>query len=137
MARVLAAATMSLRGLTETLEHRVDEEVARRMHLEERLRQSQRMEAVGQLTAGVAQDFNNLLQAQMGALALLLEEVGGMDRAKRYAQMAVTSSKKGARLTHSLLSVSRQQMLRPEAVAVPELFDRLRVLGHCFRRTRD
>jgi signal transduction histidine kinase len=123
--RVLAAATTSLRDLADTLEHRVAEEVAERIRTEEVLRQSQKMEAVGQLTAGVAHDFNNLLQAQMAGLELLLDAVQGQERATRCARMALASCEKGAKLTHSLLSFSRQQMLRPEAVDTPALLTRL------------
>ena len=126
--RVIATTTTSLHALADTLEQRVQTEVAERVRTEQALRQSQKMEAVGQLTAGVAHDFNNLLQAQMAGLELLLDAVRGQERPTRYVQMALASSEKGARLTHSLLSFSRQQMLRPEAVDTPALLTRLRGL---------
>ena len=50
-------------------------DVTERTLLEAQLRQSQKMEAVGRLTAGIAHDFNNLLQAMMGSLELLLDDV--------------------------------------------------------------
>ncbi len=102
--------------------------------LEAQLRQAQRMEAVGQLTAGVAHDFNNMLQAQLGALELLVDEVEDRPHARYLANLARNACEHGARLTHSLLSFSRQQHLAPEAVPVAALFNRLepmlaRVLG--------
>ena len=126
--RVLATTTTSLHALADTLEHRVKSEVAERVRTEQALRQAQKMEAVGQLTTGVAHDFNNLLQAQMAGLELLLDAVQGQDRPTRYVQMALASSEKGARLTQSMLSFSRQQMLRPEAVDTLALLTRLRSL---------
>ena len=103
-------------------------DVTRLSEVEQQLLQAQRMEAVGQLTAGVAHDFNNLLQAQMSGLGLLLDCIPGDDRARRYVEVAIDKAEQGARLTHSLLSFSRQQVLRPEAVDVPALLNRLRVL---------
>ena len=99
--------------------------------LERRLLQAQRMEAVGQLTAGVAHDFNNMLQAQMGALELLLDEVADTPRAAELAQMALNAGSHGSRLTHSLLSFSRQQHLAPRPVLAGALLDRLgQMLAH-------
>ena len=126
--QILTTATLSLRTLADTLEQRVETEVAERVRAEEALRQSQRMEAVGQLTAGIAHDFNNLLQAQMGGLELLLNAVRSQERPTRYARLALACTEKAAKLTNSLLSFSRQQMLRPEAVDTPALLMRLRIL---------
>ncbi len=75
------------------------------------LRQSQKMEAVGQLTAGVAHDFNNILSGVMGNLELVRGDIEpGTKNAERLSR-AVTSVKRGAELTDRLLAFSRQQSL--------------------------
>ncbi len=100
-------------------------DITQRREAEAQLYQAQRMEAVGQLTAGVAHDFNNLLQAQLGALELLIDEVQDRPRALDFAAMALAASESGARLTHSLLAFSRQQVLEPRAIEVPALLAQL------------
>ncbi len=76
--------------------------------LESLLRQSQKMEAVGQLTAGVAHDFNNILSGVMGNLELVRGDIEpGTKNAERLS-WAVTSVKRGAELTDRLLAFSRQ-----------------------------
>ncbi len=103
-------------------------DVSERMALENKLRQAQRMEAVGQLTAGVAHDFNNMLQGQIAGLELLMDEIAGQGRAMELAELAISAGEKGARLTHSLLAFSRQQVLRPEAVDLDRLCAELTLL---------
>ena len=89
---------------------------------EDALRQAQKMEAVGQLTGGVAHDFNNMLAVIMGSLDLLTRRVGVEDpRSKRYLDAAMDGAKRAAALTQRLLAFSRQQPLRPEAINVNRL----------------
>jgi PAS domain S-box-containing protein len=86
------------------------------------LAQAQKMEAVGQLTGGVAHDFNNLLTAVIGSLDLLLEGFVPVDPAIRpFLVTAMTASRRGAALTHSLLAFSRQQALAPEVADINKL----------------
>ena len=91
-------------------------DVTEQRDAEEQLRQAQKMEAVGKLTGGVAHDFNNLLAVILGNTELLREKLGAEDAALK----AVTkASLRGAELTQRLLSFSRQQPLRPSAIASP------------------
>src|SRR5438874_2250255 len=84
--------------------------------MEERLRQSQKMEAVGQLTGGLAHDFNNLLTAVIGNLELLRPRLSGDASAARFVAAAQHAAENGARLTEQLLAFSRRQHLQPRAV---------------------
>ncbi len=84
---------------------------------EEQLRQSQKMEVVGQLTGGVAHDFNNLLTIIMGSLELLQRGLAGADpRTIRRADSAMDAAKRAATLTHRLLAFSRRQPLEPKSL---------------------
>ncbi|MGI4855405.1 MAG: response regulator [Janthinobacterium lividum] len=90
---------------------------------EERLRQSQKMEAVGQLTGGLAHDFNNLLTGITGSLELLQLRVrqGRVADLDRYVGAAQSSAKRAAALTHRLLAFARRQTLEPKAVQINRL----------------
>ena len=88
-------------------------------HTEEQLRQSQKMEVVGQLTGGVAHDFNNLLTVVTGHIEMArrrMERDGGDPRVLRNMGAALEGARRAAVLTHRLLAFSRQSPLRPEAV---------------------
>jgi PAS domain S-box-containing protein len=82
---------------------------------EEQLQQAQKMEAVGQLTGGVAHDLNNLLTVVLGNLEILLDHVGGSAEARELIKAAIAASERGAGLTQRLLAFSREQALRPES----------------------
>ncbi|NEL41812.1 MAG: hybrid sensor histidine kinase/response regulator, partial [Xanthomonas perforans] len=101
-------AEQQLRQLTETLEERVRERSAALLLAEEKLRQSQKMEAVGQLTGGLAHDFNNLLTAISVGLELLQTRIeqGKYDRLERYVEMAQSSAARATALTQRLLAFS-------------------------------
>jgi PAS domain S-box-containing protein len=90
---------------------------------EERLRQSQKMEAVGQLTGGIAHDFNNLLTGISGSLQLMQSRIaqGRMSEIDRYVDAAQGAAKRAAALTHRLLAFSRQQTLDPKPIAMNRL----------------
>ncbi|HQS99407.1 MAG: hypothetical protein B7Y26_08445 [Hydrogenophilales bacterium 16-64-46] len=96
-------------------------DLSERRELEERLRQSQKLEAVGQLTGGVAHDFNNLLTVILGNAELLGEQVAGQPALRRLADMTMTAASRGAELTHRLLAFARRQALEPQAVDLNRL----------------
>ncbi len=87
---------------------------------EEQLRQAQKMEAVGQLTSGVAHDFNNVLAAVIGNLELLQREVES-ERGKRLLRGATRAGERGAKLTEQLLAFARKQHLAPKPFDVNAL----------------
>ncbi|MCJ2086092.1 response regulator [Methylobacterium sp. E-005] len=118
-------AAAALRSLNETLEQRVAERTAELMRAEEALRQSQKMEAVGQLTGGLAHDFNNMLAGVVGSLELmqtrmLQGRVGDLDR---YIAAAQGAARRATALTHRLLAFSRRQTLDPKPTDVNRLVE--------------
>jgi nitrogen-specific signal transduction histidine kinase/CheY-like chemotaxis protein len=84
--------------------------------MEDQFRQSQKMEAVGQLTGGLAHDFNNMLQGITGSLELLKARLaaGQVANAGRYITAAQGDAARAATLTQRLLAFSRRQVLNPE-----------------------
>lgn len=90
---------------------------------EEKLRQSQKMESVGQLTGGIAHDFNNMLQGIRGAVEVMSRRIaqGRVDEAEHFISIARQSIDRAATLTHRLLAFSRQQKLEPQALELGEL----------------
>ena len=114
--RRVAERTRSLAAVNE----RLAAEIAERQRTEEALRQSQKLEAVGQLTSGVAQDFNNLLTGILGNLELLERRLKSADSLRRL-RSARSAAERGARLTHQLLAFSRKQHLAPTALDLNRL----------------
>ena len=90
---------------------------------EEALRQSQKMEAIGQLTAGIAHDFNNMLTGVIGGLDIIRRRItdGRTDGLDRFMDAATGSAQRAAALTHRLLAFSRRQSLDTRPLAVNDL----------------
>jgi PAS domain S-box-containing protein len=110
-------------------------DITERVQSEQRIRHSQRVEAVGRLTAGVAHDFNNVLQVLLGGLELSLEEAQDRPELRANLDLAFQAGQRGARLTSHLLSFSRQQVLHPAPLLLLRLLRELartleRTLGH-------
>jgi len=92
------------------------EDVTERRALEQQLRQSQKMEAVGRLAGGIAHDFNNLLMVISGYSEFLLERLGNQPELRGPAQEIASASERASSLTRQLLAFSRKQMLAPKIV---------------------
>ncbi|HLV87194.1 MAG TPA: ATP-binding protein [Candidatus Sulfotelmatobacter sp.] len=92
------------------------EDVTERRALEQQLRQSQKMEAVGRLAGGIAHDFNNLLMVISGYSEFLLERLGNQPELRSPAQEIASASERASSLTRQLLAFSRKQMLAPKIV---------------------
>ncbi|MFH1341585.1 MAG: ATP-binding protein [Pseudomonadota bacterium] len=103
-----------LNGTAESLERQraaIDD-------LHQRLRQSQKMEAMGQLTGGVAHDFNNLLTVILGNAEYIAEKLPAHAELRSFADGIVTAAERGAELTRSLLAFSRKQPLMPKDIDI-------------------
>lgn len=93
-------------------------DISERLDMEQRLRQSQKLEAVGQLTGGVAHDFNNLLTIIMGNTEMLQDSLAEDSPLRRLADASAVATDRAAELTNRLLSFSRKQMLKPQVIDV-------------------
>jgi PAS domain S-box-containing protein len=121
----------ALRQFNATLEQQIAERTHQLRLNEEALRQSQKMEVVGQLTGGVAHDFNNLLQIIMGNLDIVRRsEVTESPRVKRAVESALTGARRAASLTQRLLAFSRRQPLNPKPIDVNALLSGMTDLLH-------
>jgi signal transduction histidine kinase len=107
-----------LARLAPALERELRDVVARRerVRLEEQLRQSQKMEAVGQLAGGIAHDFNNLLTAILGYSALLRDRLQDMPDLLADLEEIRKAGERAADLTRQLLAFSRKQLLEPQVL---------------------
>ena len=104
----------------------VQSDVTDEKQLEEQLRRSQKMDALGKLTGGIAHDYNNMLNVILGYTELMemFVENNDIEKIKEYIQEIQNASDRGARLTKRLLTFSRTQSTEPEAVNLNQvLFD--------------
>jgi PAS domain S-box-containing protein len=99
----------------------VARDVTKRKLSEEKLRQAQKMEAIGQLTGGISHDFNNLLAIILGNLELLRENFKNQPELDDLVSRALDAADRGALLTQRLLAFSSRQPLRVQATNLNEL----------------
>jgi two-component system cell cycle sensor histidine kinase/response regulator CckA len=100
-------------------------EVSGRRVLEEQVRQSQKMEAVGRLAGGIAHDFNNLLMVIRGYAEIVLEEDSASPAVRKSVETIVRTTESAAGLTRQLLSFSRNHVFSPQALDLNSLVNRL------------
>jgi PAS domain S-box-containing protein len=90
----------------------IGRDVTERVSLESQLRQAQKMEAVGQLTGGVAHDFNNILTVIIGMTELLSDELAGNAQLAPIVEAVDEAASRGAQLTQRMLAFARKQPLQ-------------------------
>jgi PAS domain S-box-containing protein len=96
-------------------------DMSERMKLEQDLRQSQKMEAIGQLTGGIAHDYNNLLTVILGNAELLTEALDKQPELHSLAQLTLDAAERSATITQRLLAFGRRQSLESQATDINEL----------------
>ena len=106
----------------------VAEDTTVRRQLEEQVRQTQKMEAVGRLAGGVAHDFNNLLTAIMGYAQLMRMRLPPDDRMLHDIQEILKASKRAAILTRQLLTFSREEVRQPRVLDLGAVVKEMREL---------
>ena len=100
------------KGAVQTFEF-IAEDVTERRFLEQKLRQAQKIEAVGQLAGGIAHEFNNYLGVILGYSDFLVEEAGTNESLRRGVAEIKAATQRAASLTRQLLAFSRKQVLEP------------------------
>ena len=130
VANALRESERALKELNDELEQRVSMEVAERLReqarlaeAQEALRQSQKIETLGQLTGGVAHDFNNLLTPAMGALDFARLELQGNDVAQEVIAVGLQAAERARTLVQRLLAFGRRQHLQPQDIDADSLMD--------------
>jgi len=126
----VAKVTLAFDRMRQTLQ----KNEAERSRLEEQLRQSQKMEALGQLAGGVAHDFNNLLTIIKGHNDLLLDRLKSSESSYKSCEQIHKAADRASSLTRQLLVFSRKQLLQPKVLDLNVLIAEMdKLLGRLIR----
>ena len=109
------------------IRHRKNNEMQRAL-LEGRVRQSQKMEAVGQLAGGIAHDFNNLLAVILNYTGFVAEELPPGDQRRDDLEEVIRAAERGSNLTRQLLTFSRKDVARVSRVILNDVLEGMRKL---------
>ncbi|HTY57872.1 MAG TPA: PAS domain S-box protein, partial [Bacteroidota bacterium] len=113
----------------------VQRDMTHELEMERRLRQSQKMESLGQLAGGIAHDFNNVLGVIQGGLALLKSRVTDQSH-MRYIEISESAVNRGADVAQRLLMFSREGQIQLRPLSLADVADELtRVLEHSIEKT--
>ncbi|CAN5921251.1 hypothetical protein BH11PSE3_BH11PSE3_02610 [soil metagenome] len=129
---LIASLVLLLTIVAVVFDRRVAQETTSHRRTAEQLLQAQKMEAVGQLTGGVAHDFNNILTVVLANADAIVEDEGAPPHIAKRARRIVDAGQRAAELTRQLLAFSRKQVLKPE---VSNLNDLVATTGQLLRRT--
>ncbi|HTZ47926.1 MAG TPA: ATP-binding protein [Verrucomicrobiae bacterium] len=122
----VAKVTAAFESMRSTLQRNA----AERQQLEDQLRQSQKMEALGRLAGGVAHDFNNLLTIIKGHSELLLDRLSPVDPSFKSGEQIHKAADRASSLTRQLLVFSRRQILQPKVLDLNHLVTEIQKLLH-------
>ena len=106
----------------------VARDITEKKLLEDQLRQSQKMEAIGQLAGGIAHDFNNLLTVIEGYIELLFSSTNENDPSSNYIRQIKKATDRATALTRQLLAFSRRQILQPKKLNLNSLISDMSIL---------
>ncbi|MBR0855231.1 ATP-binding protein [Bradyrhizobium liaoningense] len=124
--RILTEASSTALRLGErTIVNTFVRDITQKRAAEEQLIQAQKMEAVGQLTGGIAHEFNNMLTVITGTIEILAEAVKDNPPLATITKLISEAADRGAALTSSLLAFARKQALQPAEIDVNELIEEL------------
>ncbi len=97
------------------------QDISERKKLEEQIRQSQKMEAIGRLAGGLAHDFNNMMTAVIGYSELLLNRLAKNNPLRQEIEEIKKAGERATSLTNQLLAFSRRQVIKPEVLSLNAL----------------